>query len=60
MSKRPSDSGDPPAKEARGEEFLCPLTKRLPIPSPPKMATRTSVLPSPNILTWCRTGFENL
>jgi TPR repeat protein len=32
MSKRPSDSGEPPAKEARlGEEFLCPLTKRLPI-----------------------------
>ncbi len=31
MSKRPSDSGEPPAKVARGEEFLCPLTKRLPI-----------------------------
>jgi TPR repeat protein len=31
MSKRSSYFGEPPAKEARGEEFLCPLTKRLPI-----------------------------
>lgn len=30
MSKRSSDSDEPPAKEARGD-FLCPLTKRLPI-----------------------------
>jgi TPR repeat protein len=30
MSKRSSDSGEPVAKHAR-EEFLCPLTKRLPI-----------------------------